>query len=42
MLMRRAGLKGLPGIRPPRPKRQTPTEADLVDRSFTRTGRDQL
>jgi hypothetical protein len=30
MLMRRAGLKGLPGSRRPRPKHQTPTAADLV------------
>jgi transposase InsO family protein len=42
MLMRRAGLKGLPGSRRPRPKHQTPTAADLVDRAFSRTGRDQL
>jgi putative transposase len=42
MLMRRAGLKGLPGTRRPRPRHQTPTAADLVDRGFTRTGRDQL
>jgi hypothetical protein len=41
MLMRRAGLKGLPGSRRPRPKHQTPTAADLVDRAFSRTGRDQ-
>jgi putative transposase len=42
MLMRRAGLKGLPGSRRPRPKHQTPTAADLVDRAFTRPARDQL
>jgi putative transposase len=41
MLMRRAGLKGLPGSRRPRPKHQTPTAADLVGRAFSRTGRDQ-
>lgn len=37
MLMRRAGLKGLPNRRRPRPKHQTPTAADLVNRDFTRT-----
>ena len=42
MLMRRAGIKGLPGSRRPRSKHQTPTAADLVDRAFTRPGRDQL
>lgn len=43
MLMRRAGLKGLPGSRRPR-RRIVPgdTADDLVDRNFTRTGPDQL
>ncbi|AVT32938.1 hypothetical protein C6361_29635 [Plantactinospora sp. BC1] len=36
MLMRRAGIKGLPHRRRPRPKHQTPTAADLVNRDFTR------
>lgn len=40
--MGRAGLHGLPGSRRPRPKRETPSAADLVDRNFTRTARDQL
>jgi putative transposase len=31
ILMRRAGIRGLPGSRRPRPKHQTPTAADLVD-----------
>src|SRR2546430_2251713 len=31
MLMRRAGIRGLPGSRRPRPKHQTPTAADLVN-----------
>jgi putative transposase len=30
LLMRRAGIKGLPGIRRPRPKHQTPTAGDLA------------
>lgn len=42
MLMHRAGIKGLPGNRRPRPKHQTPTATDLVDRQFTRSARDQL
>lgn len=41
MLMHRAGLKGLPGSRRPRPKHQTPPAADRVDRQFTRPARDQ-
>ncbi|WP_165964505.1 DDE-type integrase/transposase/recombinase [Actinomadura sp. KC216] len=40
--MRRAGLRGLPGVRRPRLKHQTPTAADLVDRDFTRSAPDQL
>jgi putative transposase len=41
-LMRLAGIKGLPGNRRPRPRHQTPTAADLVDRRFTRPAPDQL
>jgi putative transposase len=36
MLMRRAGIKGLPGRRCPRPRHQTPSAGDLVYRQFTR------
>jgi transposase InsO family protein len=42
MLMRRAGLKGLPGVRRPRPKHQAPTASDLVDRNFNRAAPNQL
>jgi len=42
MLMRRARLQGLPGSRRPRPKHETPSAADLVNRDFTRKTRDQL
>ncbi len=42
LLMRRAGIKGLPGSRRPRPRRQTPTAGDLVSRQFTRPAPDQL
>jgi putative transposase len=42
MLMRRAGLRGLPGNRRPRRRPDTPTAADLVDRYFARGGPDQL
>jgi putative transposase len=42
MLMRRAGLRGLPGSRRPRRRHDTPTAADLVDRYFARGGPDQL
>lgn len=42
MLMRRAEIRGLPGSRRPRPKHQTPTAADLVNRDFTRTAPNQL
>jgi putative transposase len=42
MLMRRIGITGLPGSRRPRPKHQTPTAGDLVDRQFNRPQRDQL
>ena len=34
LLMRRAGIKGLPGSRRPRPKHRTPTAGDLVHRQF--------
>jgi putative transposase len=36
MLMRRAGITGLPGSRRPRPQQQTPTATDLVNRNFAR------
>jgi putative transposase len=42
MLMRRAGIKGLPGSRKPRPKHQTPTASDLVHRDFARPVPDRL
>ena len=42
MLMHRAGIKGLPGSRRPRPRHQTPTASDLVNRQFTRPAPDQL
>ncbi|MEU1238703.1 IS3 family transposase [Micromonospora aurantiaca] len=42
MLMRRAGIRGLPGSRRPRPKHQTPTAVDLVNRDFTRSSPNQL
>jgi putative transposase len=43
LLMRRAGLAGLPGKRGrPRPAVRTDTPADLVDRVFTRSEPDQL
>ncbi|WP_405094489.1 IS3 family transposase [Micromonospora sp. NBC_01412] len=42
MLMRRAGIRGLPGSRRPRPKHQTPTASDLVNRDFTRSSPNQL
>ncbi len=38
MLMRRAGIKGLPGSWRPRPKPETPTSDDLVHRDFARSG----
>lgn len=41
LLMRRAGLQGLPGNRTRRTRRQTPSVADLVERDFTRYARDQ-
>ena len=42
LLMQRAGIRGLPGNRRRRPRHDTPTAADLVDRQFTRSDRDQL
>jgi transposase InsO family protein len=43
LLMRRAGLHGLPGSRARRrPRLQTPSVADLVERNFIRHARDQL
>ena len=42
LLMRRAGLKGLPGSKRRRPRPETPTAADLVDRQFTRDAPNQL
>ncbi|MEV0734239.1 IS3 family transposase [Polymorphospora sp. NPDC050346] len=42
MLMRRAGIRGLPGSRRPRPKHQTPTASDLVNRDFARSAANQL
>ena len=36
MLMRRAGIKGLPSSRRPRPEHETPTVGDLVNRDFAR------
>ncbi|MGW0590312.1 IS3 family transposase [Streptosporangium sp. NPDC002607] len=42
LLMRRAGLKGMPGNRRRRPLPQVPTAADLVDRQFTRSAPNRL
>jgi putative transposase len=42
LLMRRAGIKGLPGNRRPRPRHQTPAAGDLVHRQFTRPVPDRL
>jgi len=42
MLMRRAGLSGLPGRRHRRSAPQVATAADLVDRDFTRRGPNEL
>jgi putative transposase len=42
MLMRRAGIKGLPTHRYCRSLRETPTGSDLVNRQFTREARDLL
>ena len=42
LLMRRAGLKGLPNRRRPKPRHDTPTAVDLVDRNFARPAPNQL
>jgi transposase InsO family protein len=42
MLMRRAGLRVLPGVRRPRSRHQTPSVGDLVERSFARTEPNRL
>jgi transposase InsO family protein len=42
MLMRRAGIKGLPGNRRRKTRHDTSTSADLVDRDFARTEPDRL
>lgn len=42
MLMARAAVKGLPGNPRARPKHQTPTASDLVNRSFARKQPNQL
>ncbi len=42
LLMARAGIKGLPGVKRARPRQQTPSAGDLVNRAFTRTAPDQL
>ena len=40
--MARAAIKGLPGTRRPRPRHETPTAADLVERMFTRKAPNRL
>jgi putative transposase len=42
LLMRRAGIKGLPTHKYRRPLRQTPTASDLVNRDFSRSAPDLL
>jgi transposase InsO family protein len=42
LLMARAGIKGLPGTRHPRPRHETPTVTDLVERMFTREAPNRL
>lgn len=42
VLMQRIGIQGLPGSRSRRPRPPTLPVADLVERDFTRTARDQL
>lgn len=42
LLMARAAIKGLPGNRRPRPRHETPTPTDLVDRMFTREAPNRL
>jgi putative transposase len=41
-LMARAVIKGLPGNRRPRPRHETPTAGDLVERMFTREAPNRL
>jgi hypothetical protein len=40
--MRRAGIKGLPNRRRPRPRHDTPTAVDRVDRNFSWLAPNQL
>ena len=40
--MRRAGLRGLLGSRRRKPRQETPTAGDLVNRAFDRDRRDRL
>ncbi len=42
LLMARAGIKGLPGNRRPRPRHETPTATDLVGWMFTREAPNRL
>lgn len=42
MLMARAAIKGLPGARRLRPRHETPTAVDLVERRFTREAPNRL
>jgi putative transposase len=42
LLMARAAIKGLPGTRRPRPRHDTPTAVDLVERMFTREAPNRL
>lgn len=42
LLMRRNGIKGPPNRRRPRPKHDTPTAVDLVDRDFARAAPNTL
>lgn len=42
MPMARATIKGLPGTRRPRPRHETPTASDLVERMFTRESPNRL
>ena len=42
MLLRRAGIRGLPGRKQRRPVHETPTAVDLVDRKFGRDAPNQL
>jgi transposase InsO family protein len=42
LLMARAAIKGLPRNRRPRPRHETPTAADLVERMFTREAPNRL